>query len=158
MYHAQCELLIDSTKERCSGCTKYRKSLSAMVSRISLQTDDRTCPNSHTTYTNLTSEEKSERLHWLHHEKRMCQQQIRRLCERIDESTAADGICLDEEMHSDFLYLMNDTTKEVHSSHEEGTFQRLFWDQQRTASSLKNSKSMRWHPPFIVGDSFGQYN
>ena len=69
-----------------------------MVSHTSMLTDDHTCPNSHTTYTNLTSEEKSERLRRLHHEKRMCQQQIRRLCERIDESTAADGVCLDEEI------------------------------------------------------------
>ena len=25
----------------------------------------------------------------------------------------------------------------------------LFWDQQWTANSLKNNKSMRWHPLFI---------
>ena len=152
VYHAQCEVLIhcsDCTNERCSSCAKYRKSLSAMVSRTSMLTDDRTCPNSHTTHTNLTSVEKSEWLRRLHHEKRMCQQQVRRLCERNDESTATEGVCLDEELHSDFLQVMNDNNKEIHSSHEEGTFQRLFWDQQRTASSLRNGKSMRWHPLLI---------
>ena len=120
-----------------------------MVSRTSMQTDDHTCPTSHTTYVNLTSEEKSERLRRLHHEKRMCQQQIRRLHETIADSTATDGVYLDEELHGDVLQLMNDNTKDVHCSHKEGTFQRLFWDQQRTASSLKNNKSMRWHLLFI---------
>ena len=120
-----------------------------MVSRTSMQTDDRTCPTSHTTYVNLTSEEKSERLRCLHHEKRMCQQQMRRLHKTIADSTATDGVYLDEELHGDVLQLMNDNTKDVHCSHKEGTFQCLFWDQQRAASSLKNNKSMRWHPLFI---------
>ena len=117
-----------------------------MASGTSISTDDRTCPSTITTYANLTSEEKSERLRWLHHEKRMW---IRRLCEKLDELTAAEGVCLDEELHSDFLQVMNDNTKEVHSSQEEGTFQWLFWDQHHTASSLKSSKSMRWHPLLI---------
>ena len=120
-----------------------------MASRTSKQKDDRTCPKSHTTYANLTSEEKSERLHRLHHENRMLEQQTRRLQEVIADSTATDGVYLDKELNSDVVQLMNDSTKEVHSFHKEGTFQRIFWDQQQTANSLKNSKSMHWHPLFI---------
>ena len=149
VYHAQCEILINCLQERCGNCTKYRKSLSAMASRTSKQKDDRTCPKSHTTYANLTSEEKSERLHRLHHENRMLEQQTRRLQEVIADSTATDGVYLDKELNSDVVQLMNDSTKEVHSFHKEGTFQRIFWDQQQTANSLKNSKSMHWHPLFI---------
>ena len=69
--------------------------------------------------------------------------------EAIDDSTTTDGVNLDEELHGDLLQLVNTHTQDVHLSHKEGTFQRLFWDQQQTASSLKNSKSMRWHPLII---------
>ena len=75
----------------------------------------------------------------------MGQQQIRQLQEAIADSTVTDGVNLDEELHDDFSQMVRDHTKDVLSIHE-GTFQRLFWSQQETASSLKNSKSMRWHP------------
>ena len=130
---------------------KHRKSLTAMASHASraLQTDDRTNPSSHTNYLHLTSEEKDERLHRMHHETRMCKQQIRRLQEAIADSTATDGVNLDEELHNDFSQLVKSHTNDVHSSHEEGTFQRLFWTEQQTANSFKNCKSIRWHPLII---------
>ena len=39
----------------------------------------------------------------------------------------------------------------VHSAYPEDSFERLFWEQQKQASLLKNAKSMRWHPVFISG-------
>ena len=62
LYHPECEILIQSTK-RCIFCNKQRRSLAAMVSRPHL--DDKTDPSSHTTYCNLTNEEKDQRLHRL---------------------------------------------------------------------------------------------
>ena len=152
VYHAQCEILVDGTQERCCYCESYRKCLTAMASRASrtsMQAEDRTCPSSHTNYIYLTSEEKSVRLHRLQHEKRMLQQQLRRLQNAISESTATEGIILNEELHDDISQLMKDHTKDVHSNYEEGTFQRLFWEQQNMANSLGSSKSMRWHPLMI---------
>ena len=152
VYHTQCEVLVDDIQERCCHCKNYRKCLTAMASRAShtsMQADDRTCPSSHTNYIHLTNEEKSVRLHRLQHERRMFMQQLRRLGDAISESTATDGIILDEEMYDDISQLMKDHTKDIHSNYEEGTFQRLFWDQQNTANSLGSNKSMRWHPLII---------
>ena len=56
---------------------------------------------------------------------------------------------MDEELHDDFTQLIKEHSDDVLSAHEEGTFQRLFWSQQQTASSLKKSKSMCWHPLII---------
>jgi len=122
-----------------------------MASRAShaTQSDDRTCPSSHTTYECLNSQEKSERLRRVQKKARMGQQQIRRLQEALADATREDGIGLDEELHNDFSQLVKDHAKDVLSAHEEGTFQRLFWSQQQTACSLKNSKSMHWHPLVI---------
>ena len=150
--HAQCEVLVDDTQERCCYCKNYRKCLTAMASRAlhtSVQADDRTCPSSHTNYMYLKSEEKSVRLHHLQHERMMFMQRLRRLEDAISESTTTDGIILDEGLHDDISQLMKDNTEDVHSRYEEGTFQHLFWNQQNTANSLGSSKSMRWHPLII---------
>ena len=40
-------------------------------------------------------------------------------------------------------------TEQVHESCPEDTFKWLFCDQQQRSSSVRNSKSMRWHPLFI---------
>ena len=61
----------------------------------------------------------------MHHETRMCKQQIRRLQKAIADSTATDGVNLDEELQNDFSQLVKSHTNDVHSSHKEGTFQRL---------------------------------
>ena len=119
-----------------------------MASRA-LQTDDCTNPSSHTNYLHLTSEEKDERLSRMHHETRMCKQQIRRLQEAIADSAVTDAVNLDEELHNDFSQLVKSHTNDVHSSHKERTFQRLFWTQTQTANSFKNCKSIHWHPLII---------
>ena len=152
IHHAKCEILVNCAQERCGYCGKHRKSLTAMASRASrsdVPIDDRTSPTSHTTYLCLTSKEKSERLHRLHSDKRACQQQVRRLQEAIDESILIDGVTVDKELNGDLLQLMKNCTENVYSSPKEGTFERLFWDQQQKANSLENSKSMRWHPLVI---------
>ena len=151
IYHSQCEVLVDCFQERCGHCVKHRKILTAMISRASraLQNDGRTCPSSHTTYLCLSSDEKSERLRRLHKKTRIGQQQIKRLQGALADTTGTDGVDLDEAFHDDFTQLIKDHSKDVESTFEEGTFQRLFWSQQQTASSLKNSKSMRWHPLII---------
>jgi len=48
-------------------------------------------------------------------------------------------------------------TKQVHSAYPEGSFQRLFWDQQIQASSHSNPKSMKWHPIFIKWSLYLKY-
>jgi len=151
VYHAKCEVLVSSTQERCSYCAKHRKCLTAMASRAShaSQKDDRTNPSSHTNYVCLKNDEKDECLRRSHHENRMCKQRLRRLQDAIAQSAATEGIDLDEELHDDFLQLVKDHTNDVHQSHEEGTFQRLFWTQQHAANSVKNNKSIRWHPLII---------
>jgi len=104
-----------------------------------------------TPYLYSTSEEMSECLYHMRSDKIRCQQQIRRLWEVIDKSILTNGVTLDEQLHGNFLQLTSNYSEVVHSSHEEfkGIFEWLFWDQQQTGNSLKNSKSMCWHPLVI---------
>jgi len=149
LYHIKCEILIELTSKvaKCLSCKKYRKSLAAMASRC--QKDDHSHPSSHTTYFNLHTPEKNERLSHLHQENKKVKLCIMHLKKRISEVAIEDGVTLDEELHNDMKVLVDATTKQAHSFYPEDTFEHIFWDQQKKASSLKNAKSMRWHQVFI---------
>jgi len=118
--------------------------LSAISSRTTK--DDRTNPSSHTTYSCLTAEEKDERLRRLHCENKIAKLQVSRLEKKIMELVATNGIQLDNGLHDDMKEIVAEATNEIHQSFQPNTFQRLFWDQQRRASSLNDSRSMKWHP------------
>ena len=121
-----------------------------MVSRNSrCQKDDGTNPSSHTTYANLCPSEKDERLRRLHSENRKAKLCITRLKKKISVDTAQNGVELDVETSNDLKTMMAENTQQVYSAYPEGSFQRLFWDQQQTALSLKDSRSMKWHPLVI---------
>ena len=115
-----------------------------MVSRPHL--DDKTDPGSHTTYCNLTNEEKDQRLHHLQQERKANRSKVTRLKQKISKITEEQRIQLDEV----YMQLIVDEEKDaIHSKYPENSFQRLFWEQQEKALTLKNARSMRWHPLFI---------
>lgn len=149
VYHINCEVLIKSSTDpaRCTSCKKHRRSLSTITSRT--QKDERTHPSSHTNYSYLSTPEKDERLHRLHTQSKVAKLRITRLEKRIADFTDEDGEHLDDELHDDMNRMIADATEQVHHSYEPHTFQHLFWEQQRKAGSLKDSRSMKWHPLFI---------
>lgn len=149
IYHVNCEVLLESSIEpkKCLACKKHRKSLSSMACRP--HKDEHTHPSSHTTYTNLRTPEKIERMSRLHQENKKAKLRIVRLEKKIMSATNEDGINLSNTLHSDMIVMANENAKSVFSSCSEGTFQRLFWEQQQKASTLQNSRSMKWHPLFI---------
>jgi len=133
VYHASCDILIKMNTKRCDKCKKYQKVLIAMVSCP--QKDDRTNPSSHTTYINLSTPEKNQRLTLLHQENRKAQQQIRRLNQKLEAITAQQGVSLSDELHNDIKQIASTNTQEINSRYPENSFQRLFWDQQTKANS-----------------------
>ena len=150
LFHMEYELLIKRSNygARCSACSKHRKSLTAMKCRKQ-KDSDKTNPSSHTSYSCLSTPQKDERLRRLQQEKKKVKLCVDRLKQKIVAATDSDGVVLDDELHEDLKNMAVDCSKEVHESCPEDTFRRLFWDQQQQASSLNNSKSMRWHPLFI---------
>lgn len=149
VYHVACEVLMPPTKEsrRCSSCSNHRSSLRAISFRSSK--DDRTHPSSHTNYAALKTPQKDERLHRLHLEVKKARQKLERLRVKISLDAARASPNVDEALDNDLRLTISENDKDVKESYREGSFQRVFWDQQKTAASLKNSRSMKWHPLFI---------
>ena len=59
------------------------------------------------------------------------------------------GSTVDESLHHDLVLIMDAQAESIYQSHNEGSFQHLFWDQQMCASKLHDSRQMRWNPQMI---------
>ena len=147
IYHTDCEVLVARGSSRCECCKKHRKTLCAMACHE--HKDDVTNPSSHTAYARLYTPEKHERLSRTQKEKQKLSRKVVELECKLAAATMQDGVTLNDELHNDMKKMAASFTKQVYSSYPEGSFQRLFWDQQIKASGYSNSKSMKWHPLFI---------
>jgi hypothetical protein len=63
--------------------------------------------------------------------------------------TEHSGVRVDSDLQSDLSTIVNEATPSVLMQHQQGSFERIFWEQQVKALSLKNSRSMKWHPLMI---------
>ena len=152
VYHADCEILVDSstTSGRCSSCTRHRKALASMATRANRPPrNEHTHPSSHTTYAALNTPEKDERLRRLSYEAKKSKQRIDRLREKIAASVRFNPAGVDESLDQDLRNIVSESNSEVRATYPEGSFQRIFWEEQQKAQSLHNSRSMRWHPLFV---------
>ena len=148
LFHVNCEVIIDTTKsQRCTACEKHRHSLTSLKSRKSH--DDTTNPSSHTSYATLKTPEIVERLHRTHKENKLLKKQISRLRQKISSAIATEGVEVDVDLHNDIKSMANDCTTQIQHSYPEGSFQRLFWEEQTKASGVVNPRARRWHPLFI---------
>jgi len=64
-----------------------------------------------------------------------------KLKKRIEELTAAQGVVLDETSQNDLVNIMKHNHANIHQQFPEGTFQRIFWDQQLQAAKVGNLKT-----------------
>lgn len=77
------------------------------------------------------------------------EQEVKKLQEYIKSSTEKNGVLVDESLHNDLQAVMKDQSKEISKLFPEGSFRRLFWDEQLKMAKLKNAASMKWHPMMI---------
>lgn len=68
---------------------------------------------------------------------------------KVDELTRKQGEFVDNAFHSDLLNIMQDNNEEIKKAYPEGSFQRLFLEEQLRAARLKDLRQMRWHPLII---------
>ena len=60
------------------------------------------------------------------------------------------GQQLDQELHSNLHSIMVENDQDVMKTFPEGSFQRLFWTEQLKASSVKDTRQVRWHLVLII--------
>ena len=149
--HRDCEVLMEADQKsgRCQQCTKSRSTLRALHARHLTLNSTRLQPISHTTYISLTSEEKNERLRRLHQVARQAQQQVKRLKKKLANTIDTQGVEMDDATHFDLCDIVTQESETVLRAFSEGSFARIFWEQQLDAVSCRDKRGMRWHPLIV---------
>ena len=76
------------------------------------------------------------------------ERKVENLKKKIEASTKIKRITVDDDLHQDLSTIMEEHTPTIHEQFPEGSFKRLFWEQQREALKC-GSRQMRWHPTMI---------
>ena len=147
---ASCQIVLASSSQRCGPCSEYRRVLNAMLSRRAKQNPENSVlAESHTNLRFLNTPQRKERFSRLKLKSKLCQQQLRRLEEKIERLVEARGIEVSEDLHSDLAAMVEENSSEVEVMNPPNSFKRIFWQQQQRAASLKDSRSMKWEPAMI---------
>ena len=146
---ASCTLLVPPSISRCDPCMAYRKILNVMVSRSTKASDSKTQPDSHVNLRFLNTPQRKERFSRIRVQRKVCQQHVKRLRERIERLIEENGVQVSSELNEDLVATMDEVTPEIIEKYPPDSFRWLFWEQQQRAGSLKNSRSMKWEPAMI---------
>ena len=73
--------------------------------------------------------------------------ELSRMKERLKEADH-EGVTVDGPFANALRSLMKESTPKIRELFAEGTFRRLFWDEQ-LKSAEKDLRQMRWHPTII---------
>lgn len=147
-----CEMLVSNGK--CGKCVSYRPALRKMYSRwcksIASPTagQARTMSNSHANFRYLTTPQKKTRMNSLRSRITSAERKVDRLLKKIEASANSKGVEVDSDLHGALSDIMAEQTPVIYEHFPEGSFKRLFWDQQREAEKC-SPRQMRWHPTMI---------
>ena len=145
---SKCEILVHSSK--CPSCVSYRDSSRRIYHRwLKQKSPSRQSSKSRVNIRWLNTPEKSSRYSQLRTRLDVKNKEIKRLQDKISYLTKQNGILLESNLESDFKDIMNEMTNKVHTEYPEGSFNRIFWDQQLKAANIKDRKQIRWHPAII---------
>ena len=150
--HVNCHYVIKETLEMCEQCVHYRQTLLVLSRRKEVQAKTSSSwidPSSHVNYLCLDTPQKVQRMKRLHDDNRKMAKRQYRLERKLSEAIEGKGVNVDEELATDLFSVMEEEEQHIENEYPEGSFQRVFWQQQKKAASVKGKKGMRWHPLMI---------
>ena len=140
-----CAMVVHDVK--CKSLKKYRATLRAMYSRWtshghSLTTDT----TSHVNERYMTSPEIIGKMKEMKKRIHTAESELRNLQKKLQGLTKQNGEKVDNNLHNDLLSIMRENTDKIRVAYPEGSFNRLFWEEQLQASTANDSRQVRWHP------------
>ena len=145
---SNCQIIGHFSK--CDPCKRYRDNLRAIYNRWTKKcSPTHISVSSHINERYLDTPQKASKISKLRNKVRTTKEQIKKLREKIKDISNRYGETLDEGLHSDLVSIMRDNQEQINEAYPEGSFPRLFWEEQFKAASLADSRQMRWHPTTI---------
>ncbi len=71
------------------------------------------------------------------------------LWEKLEVLSLNSCVTVDDTLDGDIRVMVRESIDTFKTIYPEDSFQIMFWEQQERAASLKDSRSMRWHPLFV---------
>ena len=142
--HKECQFImsLDGTGVRCQQCVRHRASL--LVQHQRLQSSSKSIqPSSSVNHHFLSVPQLVSRLQNVHHGSRLVSKQCERLTKKLEEECLQRGVAVDNDTHEGLMEIVKQNGDMVLPPK---SFQKLFWQQQKAASSKGDSRGMRWHP------------
>ena len=96
----------------------------------------------------LKTPEKSAKIDKLQSRAHKAEQAVRTLSNKV-QKLMAKGEQLDTSFQSELLSIMRDNEQRVRDAYPEGSFAKLFWDEQLKAATAGDSRQVHWHPLLI---------
>ena len=144
-----CEVLIEDGA-KCTSCKNYhailRKIYAWWSARQSEQISD---TRSHVNERYMNTPKKKAKLDKMKKCVHEAESEVRKLQQKIEQLTREQGESIDSDLHGDLLGIMKDKTKDINQAYPEGSFARLFWEEQLRAATAKDPCQVRWHPLII---------
>ena len=145
-----CELLIPTSKTRCDSCTKYGDALRSKYSRYEKSKGiDRTAIGSHVPMKFLRPKELTKRSHGLAKAITQRNQRIRRLQNQLKTAIKDDAQYLNEELSGSLQEVVRESVQECPDTLKKGSFEYLFWEEQKKEWRTKDPRGHRWHPMMV---------
>ena len=151
---SDCEIL--SVSSKCSKCALYRNNLRTMYNRWSKKRSTEPTLSSssessakHTNDRYLNTPEKLSKIDSLRKRAMKAESQNMKLREKIRKMTDSQGEVIDDDLNADLTDIMSENHDRIEKTYPEGSFARLFWEEQHKAASVSNSRQTRWHPVLI---------
>ena len=144
-----CEVL--TTSYKYSSCKAYRSNLHAIYNRwckrsVTPSTDD---TSSHSNHRYLGSPQKKRKMLRLRQRVHSIEKTVDRLKATVTKLTQEQSVLVDSDLSDDLLGVMKENHERIQKAYPEGSFARLFWDEQLKAGSVKASQQYQWHPLMI---------
>ena len=146
----KCHILTSVTK--CPACASYCDTIRSIhhrwQKRLNTSPSKLTSTHSHVNERWLTTPERQEKRTKLKQRVRSAENMVKYMKEKIAASTQKLGTMADDSLHSGLEQIMKEHGDRIQHQYSEGTFHRLFWDQQ-VHMMAKHPTQRRWHPMLI---------
>ena len=147
--HSTCEVLIQNGG-KCTSCKNYRAVLRKIYSQwSSRQSDQISHTTSNTNERYMNTPEKRAKLDKMKKRVLVAENEVRKLQQKVKQLTQERGENIDKDVHGELLSIMQEKTNDILQAYPEGTFARLFWEEQLRAATAKDPRQVRWHPLII---------
>lgn len=147
---AKCELLLDGDNIKCTACKTYRATLRTLYNRYLHRSSDKISDvSSHVNIRYMNTPEKKAKISKLKKRAQSAERELSKLQAVVKQLSEKQGECVDDVLHGDLVSIMKENSNEIAKTYPEGSFKRLFWEEQFRAANVKDSRAMRWHPLII---------